>query len=454
MGTPSTDLVEKLDWKAIEQETVQHLQRLIRFESVNPPGNEDEPAHWIEETLRKEGYDPFYVESAPRRGNVIARYSTGGKEKPILLNAHLDVVPASARHWKHPPFSGEIHEGCVWGRGALDMKGMAAMCISLMQILRRHKVQLSRDIIFAASADEEVGGLFGAGFLVDKHPKQIEAEYSLSEVGGFTLYLGQRIFYPIQVAERGICWMKIRTKGDPGHGSMPHDNQAVVKLARVIERLNSTPFPSHQVPVFQQFLKTVASAHGFPLSIAFSLFADPTFGPFLARNLVPKAQRKAMQAGYAHSASVTVLKAGMKTNVIPDEAEAEVDGRVLPGHTIGQFIEEFRAIAKEDLDIEPIITGEGITMPSNTPLFATLADSVRKHHPEGIPVPYMIPGMTDARHFSRLGITTYGFSPMKLPKDFSFNQLFHGHDERIPIEALTFGVRVLSDAILRFAGQD
>lgn len=445
-----TDKLDGIDWKAVEQETVQTLQRLIRFETVNPPGNEDEAARWVQESLKKEGYDPIYVESAPRRGNIIARHATGGKEKPILLNAHLDVVPASAKHWKYPPFSGAVQEGCVWGRGALDMKGMAAMCMSVLRLLKRRNVKLNRDIIFAATADEEAGGIFGPGYLVEKHPDLIRAEYFIGEVGGFTLHLGKKKFYPIQVAERGLCWMKIRTKGDPGHGSIPHNNQAVVKLARIADRLERNPFPAHLLPVVKKFWRTVGENHPFPLSLVFRLFALPGIGPFLVRTLVPAQQRRPALANFSHTACMTVVRAGVKTNVIPDEAEAEIDGRILPGYSVDQFLDEFKSVIDEEVEIEPIIASEGLIMPDDTPLFKALADSVRKFDPSGIPLPYMIPGMTDARHFSQLGMTTYGFSPMLLPADLPFNQLFHGHNERVPVEALGFGVRVLMDALTAF----
>lgn len=444
-------LLDQLDPQALEQETVEHLRALIRFETVNPPGNEDEAARWIEKVLRKEGYEPVYIESAPRRGNLIARYASGGGDRPLLLNAHLDVVPAGSRGWKHPPFSGEVHEGCVWGRGALDMKGMAAMCLTLMQTLARRRARLRRDIIFAATADEEAGGDFGAGYLVEKHPKLIEAEYALGEVGGFTLHVGKRRFYPIQVAERGLCWMKIRTRGEPGHGSMPHGNQAVAKLARVIDRLNRQRFPTHPVAVVRQFWAEVGRRHPFPLSLIFRLLAHPTVGPWLVRTVVPQPQRKSMFAVLSHTAAVTVLDAGVKTNVIPDEAAAEVDGRILPGFSVEQFLEEFRALIREDVEVELILADPGLVMSHDTPLFATLMETIRQHDAEGIPVPYMIPGMTDARHFSRLGTIMYGFSPLRLPADLPFNQLFHGYDERVPVEALGFGVRVLLDAVMRFA---
>ncbi|HHH41942.1 MAG TPA: M20/M25/M40 family metallo-hydrolase, partial [Chloroflexi bacterium] len=221
----------EINWQEATEEAVRHLQGLIRINTTNPPGNERVAADYLAELLSAEGYDPVVLESAPGRGNVVARYRGSGEAPPLLLLSHLDVVPVEPEHWDHAPFGGEVADGIVWGRGALDMKSIVVMQLMTMLLLKREEVPLKRDVIFAATADEEMGGRYGAGFLVDEHLDLIRAEHALSEFGGFPIDLGGRRIYLCQVAEKGICWVRMRARGRPGHGSTPHRDNAVVKLA-------------------------------------------------------------------------------------------------------------------------------------------------------------------------------------------------------------------------------
>ncbi len=234
-----------LNWPAITAEAVRYLQDLIRIDTTNPPGNELAAAEHLAGVLRAEGYEPIVLEAAPQRGNLIARLKGDGSLPPLLLYTHTDVVPAEPAHWTHPPFAGEVADGFVWGRGALDMKNVAAMQLMTMLLLKRNHVALHRDVIFAATADEEIDSDVGADWLVTQHPDLVRAEYGLSEMGGHTLYLEGKKFYPIMCAEKGTCWVKIRAHGKPGHGSVPHADHAVLHLVRAIDRVTAHPLPLH-----------------------------------------------------------------------------------------------------------------------------------------------------------------------------------------------------------------
>lgn len=443
-----------IPWDAITAETVRHLQALIRIPTVNPPGNERPAANYLAEVLAAEGYDPLVLESAPGRGNVVARYRGSGEAPPILLLSHLDVVPVEPEKWAHDPFGGEIADGFVWGRGALDMKSVTAMQLMVMLQLARERPPLARDLIFAATADEEAGSLYGIGFLVDHHPDLVRAEYALTEFGGFPIELSGVRVYLCQVAEKGICWVRMRARGTPGHGSVPHSDNAVVKLAEAVAKLGRTPLPFHRTDAVAGMIEGMARAIGGIRGLVFQALLHPALSSLILRWFVRDPARVQYFHALLHNTvSPTVLRAGSKTNVIPSEAEVELDGRILPGQDLDSFLAEVRRVVGEGLEFEPIMVAQPVATEYRTPLFAAMAEGLRQHDPGAAVVPMMMTGGTDAKHLALLGIPCYGFSPLQLPPDMNLFQMIHGHNERVPVDGLAFGVRVLYEVVTDFCAR-
>lgn len=441
----------EFDWQEVTEEAVRYLQALLRINTTNPPGNEKAAADYLAEILSTEGYEPIVLESAPGRGNVVARYRGSGESPPLLLLSHLDVVPVEPAYWEHDPFGGEIVDGMIWGRGALDMKSIVVMQLMTMLLLARGKVPLARDVIFAATADEEMGGKYGAGFLVNHHLDLIRAEHALSEFGGFPIELGRRRIYLCQVAEKGICWVRMRAQGKPGHGSTPHRDNAVVKLAEGVARLGRADLPFHRTEAVAEMFQGMARGLGGVRGTALRLLLNP----FLSSLVLDLLIRDPRLSGYFrallhNTVSPTVLRAGGKTNVIPSQAEAELDGRLLPGQDLEQFLAEVRAVVGPGFEFEPIEVAPPVETTSRTPLFEAMAKGLRRHDPGVAVVPMMMVGGTDAKHLARAGIPCYGFSPMRLPPDMDFLRMAHGHNERIPVDALAFGVQVLYEVVTDF----
>ena len=443
-----------IDWDAATDETVRHLRELIRRRTVNPPGNEIEAAEYIADVLRDEGLDPVIIESAPRRGNVVVRLRGRGEAPPLLLLSHTDVVPVEPEHWTRDPFGGEVAEGAVWGRGALDMKGIVAMQLMVVLLLHRTRAPLRRDVILAATADEEAGGRYGIGYLVDHHPDLIRAEVALSEFGGFNVEVGTRRFYLVQAAEKGICQFRMRARGTPGHGSLPHDDNATVKLARAVARLSRASMPYRKTTVAEAFVRGMADALGGAAGFILRLLLVPHIGPRLL-SLLPleDGNRRMLYAMFHNTMAPTILRAGEKVNVIPSRAEALVDARILPGETAQTFLDRVRAIVGDGVDLEVYEYGEPLEQPMDTPMWRLIVEVLQRHDRAARVLPYMLSGATDAKALARLGIPCYGFSPMQLPPGVDFQSLAHGHDERIPVSALRFGLPVLYEVVAEYAGQ-
>jgi len=428
-------------------------QTLLRMDTTNPPGQERQAADYLDGVLREVGYEPQIFESAPGRANLVCRYKGNGKAEPLLLTAHLDVVEAYPEHWKYPPFSGEIAEGCLWGRGAIDMKNMAAMSVAVMRKLATDKVALDRDVIFAAVADEEAGCDYGSKWLVENHPELVTAEYAIGESGGFSLHLGRSTFYPIQVAEKGICWIKARVNGEPGHGSMPRDDSAVLRLAEAIARLRTTSLPPHPTRLVRDFLEAVAAEQPRLARPLLRVLTHPRILPHVLRVIPDKSVARGLSAILANTATPTVLRAGSKINVIPDHAEADIDGRTLPGQTSQDLLRELRAVLGPDVELEVIKEADPVvTEPVDSPLYRLIKSEIESREPEATVVPYMIPGYTDAKYFTKTGAKWYGFSPVKIERGsgIKFAEMFHGHNERVPIEGLHWGAELLYSVVSRF----
>lgn len=426
-------------------EVVRFTSDLIRFDTTNKGGGdcrERPAAEYAAERLAETGLEPTLLERTPGRTNVVARIEgTDPAADALLVHGHLDVVPAQADDWSVHPFSGEVRDGVVWGRGAVDMKNMDAMVLAVARSWAREGVRPRRDVVIAFTADEEASAQDGAGFLADEHPGLFEGcTEGISESGAFTFHDGAgREIYPIAAGERGTGWLKLTARGRAGHGSKVNQENAVTRLAGAITRIGEHEWPTRLTPTVRAALTELAALYG--------IESDLHDVDLLLEKLGPAA--KLVEATVRNSANPTMLEAGYKVNVIPGEAVAYVDGRYLPG-TEDEFTATLDRLTGPDVDWEFHHREVALQAPLDTPTYAKLRAAVREFAPEGHTVPYCMSGGTDAKQFSRIGVVTYGFAPLKLPEGLDYQALFHGVDERVPVEALHFGVDVL-DHFLRTA---
>ena len=421
------------------------LQRLIQFDTTNPPGNEAGCIAFIDDLLTCSGVRTTMVMRTPERPNLIARLGGRGEKPPILLYGHVDVVSTEQQSWQDPPFEGKIHDGFIWGRGALDMKGGIAMMLAAILRARAKGVDLPGDVILAVLSDEEAGGDFGAKFLVEEHPQLFEhVQYALGEFGGFTMAIGGRRFYPIMVAEKQICWMKATVRGPGGHGSLPVHGGAMAKLANFLQQLDRRRLPVHITPVAQAMVEGLASALPAPMALVMRQLLNPA----LTNNILDLLgeRGKLFEPLFHNTVSPTIVQGGEKVNVIPSKINLELDGRLLPGFTPQEMLSELQHIAGEEVEFE-VLRHDPCQAAPDMSQFDTLSKILRRADPQGIPIPLLLSGVTDGRFFNQLGIQTYGFLPMQLPEDFNFSQTIHAADESIPVAALTFGAEAIYQAI-------
>ncbi len=433
---------------AIYERPAELLQRLIRFDTTNPPGNEAECISFINGLLAEAGIKTTILGKTPERPNLIARLPGMGNAPPLLLYGHIDVVTTENQPWQHPPFAGEVSDGFVWGRGALDMKGGVAMMLAAFLRAKGDALKLPGDVVLAIVSDEEAGGDFGSRYLVENHPKLFEGiKYAIGEFGGFTFYVGKQRFYPIMIAEKQLCWLNMTVRGTGGHGAIPVRGGAMAKLSQVLRRLDENRLPVHITPAARLMFDAVASASGGVKKLVLGQLTNPLF-----TNMVLDAMgehSRPFDPLLHNTVSPTVLHGSSKINVIPGEVSIGLDGRLLPGYSPDDLISELTGIVGHDVEIEVIRYDPGPAEP-DMGLFDLLADILRQADPDGIPVPFLMSGVTDARFFARLGIQTYGFVPMQLPRDFDFIQVIHGVDERIPVEAIGFGANAIYQLLRRF----
>ena len=425
-------------------------QRLLRIDTTNPPGNELPAAELLAEELRGAGLEPVVLESAPGRGNVVARLQGTGQQPPLLLTAHLDVVEADPSAWDHPPFCGEVHDGCLWGRGAIDMKNMAAMSVAIMTRLAREGVRPERDLIFAGVADEEAGCRQGSLWLCQNHADLVRSEFAIGEGGGFNIQVAGKSFFTVQVAEKGVCWVNARARGEPGHGSMPREDSAVVQLSEAIARLGRQGLPRHSSEPVQAFVEGLASHLPKPLRPFIRMLGSPTFGPAMLNLLPNPGVKRAFRALQGNTASPTVLRAGSKTNVIPGLAEAKIDGRILPGQTKEGFLRELGEVLGAGIELEVTHSlPPMVTEPRESSLYSLIHQVMAERAADVPTVPFILQGFTDAKAFTSIGAKWYGFAPVKLPPTLRFAEMFHGHNERIPVDGLAWGTHTLMQLVRR-----
>jgi acetylornithine deacetylase/succinyl-diaminopimelate desuccinylase-like protein len=449
---------------------VEHLRGLIRIPSVNPPdggpevaagldprGGEATAARYCAEILEGAGIPSEVIELTPGRGSCVARLAASGAatEPPIVLLGHIDVVPVDAEAWTRDPFGAELVDGVVWGRGAIDMKSMVAMELAVMLAIRRSGADLRRDVIFAAVADEEAGGEQGARGLVERRPELFRdaagrpAAAALNEVGGYSITLDGRRFYTIQVAEKGISWTRLRTTGTTGHGSMPHDANAAIRLARAVTALTADQAerPARVIGVVGDFLRAIGLG-----SVADLAESDPIgASAALEDRVADPVLRRSIDAMLRDTVTPTVLHAGKKVNVIPGAGEAEVDIRTLPGTDQAALLARLQSVVGDDATVESVMSLPSIEWPADSEIVGLVDSALLAADPDGIPVPMMITLGTDAKALAQLGIPCYGFAPLRLEPEMPFLSLFHGHDERIPVSALAFGLPVLADVVAGYA---
>ncbi len=445
------EILKESEWEGLFSEAIADLAELIRFKTVNPPGNEKPAAEWLAEILRENGLEPRLIEAAPGRANVICRLKGTGEKPPILLDGHLDVVSAEDESkWKYPPFSGQIADGYLWGRGALDMKQTVIANLMAMLALKRAGVKLKRDLILAAVADEEAGCKYGAGFLVDNHPDLIRAEYGLGEIGGFSMEMSGKRFYPIEVAEKAVCWFRIKARGEPGHGSIPSPESSVIKLAQAIRKLGEHKLPYHLTPQVKEFVTGLAANLGGFKGFMLKRLLNPLLADLIIDKVLPdKKLARTFWAVLHNTVNPTVVRAGEKTNVIPSEAMVEVDGRLLPGQTSDDLMNEVKEIIGDGYELETININRigAMAQDPHDPIFKVFERRLKARDPQAIVIPWLLVGFTDGSYYARLGIKYFGFSPLRLIPGDNFQDGFHGFNERIPIEGYKFGLRVFLETV-------
>ncbi|GAA3543981.1 M20/M25/M40 family metallo-hydrolase [Nocardioides daeguensis] len=426
----------------VAAEVVELCRDLIRIDTSNYGGGEStgerKAAEHVAALLDEVGIAAEVIETRPGRANVVARWggsssAATAERGALLLHGHLDVVPAAAEDWTVHPFSGEVQDGYVWGRGAVDMKDFDAMLLSVVRARQRAGRAPEREVVLCFTADEEAGGHDGAQLLVENHAEWFEGcTEAVGEVGGFSTTVRGRRLYLIEAAEKGMAWMRLSARGSAGHGSMLNDDNAVTRLASAVARIGAHDWPVRLTPTMQTLLATVGEVAG--------VEATPANAPALVEEF--GAAARMLGAVLRNSANPTMLEAGYKVNVIPTDATAHVDGRFLPG-----FEDEFFATLAE-------LTGEGVDIdfvsrqePWETPYDGALVDAMTRsllaEDPEALVAPYLMSAGTDAKHFTKLGMRSFGFAPLRLPDDLDFTSLFHGVDERVPVDALEFGARVM-----------
>ncbi|MGW5429130.1 M20/M25/M40 family metallo-hydrolase [Streptomyces sp. NPDC004059] len=422
-----------------EDEVVDLCRELIRFDTSNygdhsGPG-ERKAAEWVAEKLAEVGLEPKIFESHPGRASTVARIEGEDPSRPaLLIHGHLDVVPANAADWTHDPFSGEVADGCVWGRGAVDMKDMDAMTLAVVRDRLRSGRRPPRDIVLAFLADEEAGGTYGARHLVDHHRELFDGvTEAISEVGGFSFTVNeQRRLYLIQTAEKGMHWMKLTVAGTAGHGSMIHRDNAITELSEAVARVGRHKFPVRVTKTTRAFLDELGDALGTEL--------DPEDMESTLLRLGGIA--KFIGATLSNTANPTQLNAGYKVNVIPGEATAHIDGRFLPGHE-EEFLGDLDRLLGPHVRREDVHTDKAVETSFDGALVEAMQSALVAEDPTAKAIPYMLSGGTDAKSFDDLGIRSFGFAPLKLPPELDFAGMFHGVDERVPVDGLQFGVRVL-----------
>ena len=442
----------------VEREVTELLRTLIRINTTNPPGNETASANYIAQYLGKEGFKTEVIESTSGRGSVVTRLKGTGEKPSLLLLSHLDVVAANAKEWSIDPFAGEVKDGYVYGRGAYDMKSMTAIEIMVMKLLNKNHVLLKGDVVLAGTADEEQGGEEGAGYLLRNYKEKVLCPYVINEGGGLAFPSKNGYVFPVQSAEKGILWLKIKAKGTPGHGSTPNmaDN-AVLRMNKVLNKLGNYQPPTIYVPTLKAFLAEIGTQDP-ELKETFSLLlANPKKSEQILDQLAKKdhALAEEIRPRTKMTIAPTMIHGGVKENIIPSDCEAVFDCRILPGQSIDETVDLIKGLLKDvgldKLSFEFIQAHGGSESTINTKLYSTITDVLKEFEPSCGVTPTLTTGGTDSRFFRELGSVCYGFQPMipDEPND-QLEKRMHGIDERITVKNLVYGTSVLYETVTRF----
>jgi acetylornithine deacetylase/succinyl-diaminopimelate desuccinylase-like protein len=444
--------------KEIEEEVTDLMSDLLKFNTTNPPGNEIAVAKYLAEDLKKDGLKCDVFESAPGRGSVVTRLKGTGEKPSLLLLSHLDVVAANPKEWSVDPFGGVVKDGFVWGRGALDMKGMTTSEVMLLKLLKRNNVKLKGDVILAATADEEKGGEAGAGWLTRSHPEKVRADYVLNEGGGMAVPMEGKNMFTLNTAEKGILWFKVKAKGKPGHGSVPGiaDN-AVLRMNKVVDRLGNYRSKMVLVPTVKQFLTEAAKQSKLFQQGANLLLQNPEAGDQVLDILAQtdKVMAEELRAKLRMTIAPTMIHGGVKENIIPSECEAVFDCRILPGQTPDEALNTIKGLLKDigmdKLDFEIIQANHPSESAMDTPLYKLITDVTREFEPNSATAPILLTGGTDSRFFRSMGSVCYGFHPIRPDLPYGdMLKMIHGIDERISVNNLVFSTSLLYSIVERF----
>lgn len=419
---------QEVDWKATVGEATETLQRYLRINTTNPPGDVTEAADFLQKILEQEGIKVRRYKAAPGKINFAARLKGSGKAKPILLLHHMDVVPADASRWPVDPFGGELKDGHIWGRGAIDMKGTGVLQLYAFLTLARQKIPLDRDVIFLAVNDEEIGGAMGTRYLLDHHYAELDPEYVIDEggVGSREIFVNGKLVFGISVAEKRAFWLRVTARGVAGHGSQPHDQNPNDKLRHALDRLFSQPFPTISNPVLDA----------------------------LVSQLGPLAKNQFTNAIQGTTISLTSMRSGVgdppKANVIPSLAVATLDARLLPGVDAEAFLQEVKNRLGDEIEVEVIHpASQSVVTPHDTPMFRALSNAITRHHPDATVAPIIIPYGTDSRMFRLRGAKCYGILPLVLSAELMAS--LHGDAERIPVDQFETGIRIYYQTLVEIA---
>ena len=431
------------------EDPVELLQTLLRFDTSNPPGNVRPCLEYLAGLLRDAGADPRFCAREHDRPNVVARLGGRGDAPPLLLHGHVDVVPARRHEWQRDPFGGELVEGQIWGRGALDMKSGVAMMVASFLRATRERLKPAGDLVLVLASDEETGSACGAKYLVEQHSELFEGvRFALGEIGGFTRWVGGRRLYPIGVAEKQRCLVRATISGAGGHASSVVRGTAADKLGRLLTTLEKRRLPVHVTPVLREMLRAMRGA--LPLSRRLAL--GPLALPVLTDRLIDLfgEDTRPLDPLLHNTATPTVVAGGESTNVIPTEITVELDGRVLPGYAPTDLLDELDGLVGHLAELELVAEEPAVRGEPDLTLYPMLADILRKHDSGAHPIPALVPGFTDARCFAQLGIQTYGFMPLQLPPEIT-TALIHASDERVPAASVEFGTSCVWEAIRRYS---
>jgi acetylornithine deacetylase/succinyl-diaminopimelate desuccinylase-like protein len=445
----SSNLSERVHWGGVREEVTEHLQRLIRYETVNPPGNETLVADYLRGVVERDGLAAQVHEAVPGRGNFVTRIAGAGNGRPLLLMAHSDVVSVETDAWARPPFAADIADGMLWGRGAVDTKNLVAAELLVMLLIQRQGLTLERDLIMATFADEEAGSEFGADWMWREHRDLIDAEFAINEGGGNHVKMLGKTFYQCQTGEKGNAQMRLVARAAPGHASVPRDDTAMLRMGRALVKLSQQQFPTILTASVERMLRAMAhTLGGDTATLVEQIIGNPSWDsieqlPLSAHDML------SLRATTRNTAVPTIIHGGHRINVIPGEVVCDVDGRVLPGQDPAAFVAEVQQLLADDVEVEQVGEGySGIEADPGSPLFDTIRAAMCAVDPGAEVVPYLVSGGTDAKALP--GIKVYGFSPGK----FSVAEMngAHNHDERISLDNLEFATRALYEIVTRYCG--